>query len=249
MTRIEKAFANGKALIVHLMGGDPDLEKTEDYLRLLLKAGADMVMIGIPFSDPAGESRLVQEANVRALATGTNVDGLFSLVRRIREESEKALLFRSYLNPLFRYGYENFFKEARLSGLDGIVIPDLPFEEKEELLQQAQDKGIVLISQTAPTTSHRLEPIVREAQAFVYQLIPEGDQTDAGLIARTRKATSLPILVGCAGKNLDQIKLFASEADGVIIEDALVELIGCYADRADRQILQLTSATKALIKG
>ena len=247
MTRLEKAFANGKALIAYLVGGDPGMEESEEFLLSSLEAGAAMAIIGIPFSDPAGEDRLLQEANVRALAAGATTEELLSLVSRLRSQTGKALLFRSYLNPVFRHGYEAFFRDCKDAGLDGIMIADLPFEERDEVLVQAEAEGIELITLTAPAPADRLETLARNARGFIYHQMPPG-RPDEDLIDLIRKTATLPVVLGSGSGGPDRIKALSSLADGVVIESALVDLVGRFASRAGQPIRQLISISRELLQ-
>ena len=151
MSRIRKAFEKGKAFIPFITAGDPSLEKTEEFIFEMERAGADLIEIGIPFSDPIAEGIVIQEADIRALASGTTTDKVFHMVERVREKTEIPLVFMTYLNPVFHYGYEKFFSRCQAAGIDGIIIPDLPFEEKGELEGIAAAHGVELISMIAPT--------------------------------------------------------------------------------------------------
>jgi tryptophan synthase alpha chain len=145
MSRIEKAFANGKAFIAFVTGGDPTIEASKEFILEMIKNGADLIEIGIPFSDPIAEGPVIQEANVRALNAGATVKKMFTLVEDVRKTSDVPIVFLTYLNPVFQYGYDEFFKRAKEAGLDGIIIPDLPFEEQGEVRPAADTNGIDLI--------------------------------------------------------------------------------------------------------
>lgn len=168
MNRISEAFKNKKAFIPFITAGDPSIEKTEEYILRMVEAGADLVEIGIPFSDPIAEGIVIQEADIRALKSGTTVDKIFDMVIRLRESVEIPIVFMTYLNPVFHYGYNEFFRKMNEVGLDGIIIPDMPYEEKGEALEIAGKYGIDIISMIAPTSDERIEMIAREARGFIY---------------------------------------------------------------------------------
>jgi len=181
MSRIAKAFGGGKAFIAFITGGDPDLETTEKLVLAMAEAGADLIEIGIPFSDPVAEGIVIQEADERALKAGCTTDKLFELVKRIREKTEVPLLFMTYLNLIFTYGKDRFLTRCAECGIDGIIVPDLPFEEKAELADICADHGVDLISMIAPTSEDRIAKIAREAQGFIYCVsFPGGDWRTPG---------------------------------------------------------------------
>ena len=169
MSRIQKAFENKKAFIAFLTAGDPSLDKTEEYILEMERAGADLIEIGIPFSDPIAEGPVIQEADIRALSGGVTTDDIFDMVKKLREKTEIPLVFMTYLNPVFHYGYEAFFERCQDVGIDGIIIPDLPFEEKEEVDVVASRYGIDLISMIAPTSKERIRKIAKGAKGFLYR--------------------------------------------------------------------------------
>ena len=168
MSRIQNAFAEGKAFIPFITAGDPILAKTEEFILEMERAGADLVEIGIPFSDPIAEGVVIQEADIRSLAAGTTTDKVFDMVLDLRKKTEIPLVFMTYVNPVFHYGYEKFFSRCQEAGIDGIIIPDLPFEEKGELEDIAAAHGVDLISMIAPTSKQRIRDIAREAKGFLY---------------------------------------------------------------------------------
>jgi tryptophan synthase alpha chain len=167
MSNISKAFQNGKAFIGFVTGGDPGIEKTKEFVREMIRAGADLVEIGIPFSDPIAEGPVIQEANIRALANGATVEKLFTLVQDLRKETQVPIVFLTYLNPVFHYGYDAFFKKASHCGLDGIIIPDLPFEEQAEVREASSRYGVDLISLIAPTSQTRVKEIAANAAGYI----------------------------------------------------------------------------------
>ena len=203
MSRIQNAFAEGKAFIPFITAGDPSLAKTEEFILEMERAGADLVEIGIPFSDPIAEGVVIQEADIRSLAAGTTTDKVFDMVLDLRKKTEIPLVFMTYVNPVFHYGYEKFFSRCQEAGIDGIIIPDLPFEEKGELEDIAAAHGVDLISMIAPTSKQRIRDIAREAKGFLYVVSSMGVtgtreeiRTDLGeILKEIRKVTDLPAAV------------------------------------------------------
>ena len=168
MSKVTEAFSNSKAFIPFLTAGDPNIEKTESYILELEKAGADLIEIGIPFSDPIAECPVIQEASQRALAAGCTTDKLFDMVKEARQRVKIPMVFMTYINPVYTYGKERFMKRCVECGIDGIIVPDLPYEEKEELSGVCESYGIDLISLIAPTSHERIAMIAKEAEGFVY---------------------------------------------------------------------------------
>lgn len=168
MSRIHQAFENKKAFIAFVTGGDPDLETTEKLVIAMEEAGADLIEIGIPFSDPIAEGVVIQEANIRALSAGCTTDKLFETVKRAREKVTVPMVFLTYINPIYTYGKEKFMRRCAECGIDGLIIPDLPFEEKGELLDVCRAYGIDIISLVAPTSHERIRMIAEKAQGFLY---------------------------------------------------------------------------------
>ena len=168
MSRIKEAFAGGKAFIPFLTCGDPDLETTEAIVHAMAQAGADLIELGIPFSDPTAEGPVIQAANARALSGGVTADSIFALVRRLRRTLTLPLVFMTYANVVFSYGTERFLSAAAAAGVDGLILPDVPFEEKEEFAPLCRKYGLDLISLIAPTSAGRITQIARAAEGFVY---------------------------------------------------------------------------------
>ena len=166
--RITEAFANGKAFIPFLTCGDPSLEVTEQLVYAMEEAGADLIELGIPFSDPTAEGPVIQEANVRALAGGVTTDKVFAMVEKIRKNTKIPMVFMTYANVVFSYGTERFIKKTAEVGMDGLILPDVPFEEKEEFDVVCKQYGLDLISLIAPTSHERIAMIAKEAEGFVY---------------------------------------------------------------------------------
>ena len=218
MSRITQAFVGGKAFMPFITGGDPDIETTEQLLYALVEAGADLIKIGVPFSDPVAEGPAIEAANERALAKGCTVDDLFKLVARVRRGINIPLLFRSYYNPIFAYGVEKFTANCAACGVDGLIVPDLPFEERDELLGPCRAQGLALISLLAPTGEERAVRIAQNAKGFLYCVSPCGAVAERTL-GLVRRVSEIP----CA---MDVEQAQGSACDGVIVGSAIVGLVG-----------------------
>jgi tryptophan synthase alpha chain len=261
MGNIEKAFQNGKAFIGFVTGGDPGVEKTGEFILEMIRAGADLVEIGIPFSDPIAEGPVIQRANIRALSSGTTTDKLFGLVGELRRNITTPLVFLSYLNPVFSYGYARFFAKCRETGVDGIIIPDLPFEEQGEVRDVSASYGVDLISLIAPTSEERIQEITRTAAGFLYLVSSLGVTgvrgeitTDlAAIIAQVKEACTrhgaprLPAAVGFGIHSPAQAAEIARVADGIIVGSAIVKIIEERGEDAGKFIYEYVKGMKAAI--
>jgi tryptophan synthase alpha chain len=255
MSNIQNAFKKGKAFIGFVTGGDPNIEKTKEFVRQMIKAGADIVEIGIPFSDPIAEGPVIQEANNRALAVGTTVEKLFALVAELRKETNVPLVFLTYVNPVFHYKYDAFFKRCSDVGLDGIIIPDLPFEEQPPVREAANKHGIDLISLIAPTSQERIKEIAKAASGFIYLVSSMGVTgvrreitTDlAPITAAIKSVTSIPIAIGFGIHTPQQAAQMARIADGVIVGSALVKITAQYGTEAAPHIYSYVKEMKEAV--
>ncbi|MDR3278455.1 MAG: tryptophan synthase subunit alpha [Oscillospiraceae bacterium] len=256
MSNIKKAFENGKAFIGFLTGGDPSIEKSEEFIFEMLRAGADLIEIGVPFSDPIAEGEVIQRANLRALAAGATVDKLFALVARVREKSDTPLVFLTYLNPVLHYGYEAFFKRAREAGLDGVIIPDLPFEEQGEVRDVARENGVDVIALVAPTSEGRAREIAARAAGFLYVVSSMGVtgvrseiRTDiASIVALAKSVSDIPAAVGFGIGTPEQARELARLADGVIVGSAIVKIIEQYGGDAGEPLRAYVKSMKAAVR-
>lgn len=236
MNRITKAFESRKAFIAFITGGDPDIETTEKLVPAMAEAGADLVEIGIPFSDPVAEGIVIQEADERALMGGCTTDKLFDMVARIRQKTEVPLLFMTYLNPIYTYGKEKFLSRCTECGIDGIIVPDMPFEEKDELAEVCELHGVDLISMIAPTSEERTTLIAKEAKGFIYCVSSLGVTgvrseitADVGkTIQKVREVTDVPCAVGFGISTPEQAGSMAKLSDGAIVGSAIVKLVAKY---------------------
>ena len=263
MSNIAKAFQNGKAFIGFVTGGDPNIEKSKEFALEMIRAGADIVEIGIPFSDPIAEGPVIQEANIRALDNGATVEKMFTLVQDLRKETQVPLVFLTYLNPVFHYGpttckangragYDSFFKKAGLCGLDGIIIPDLPFEEQAEVREAACQYGVDIISLIAPTSETRVKEIAANAAGYIYLVSSMGVTgvrseitTDLDSIVRTiRSVTKVPVAIGFGIHTPDQAARMAKMADGVIVGSAIVKIIAEHGDAAGPHVYRYVKEMK-----
>lgn len=241
MSRIAEAFAHGKAFIPFLTCGDPDLETTEAVVRAVAQAGADLIELGIPFSDPTAEGPVIQAASERALAAGATTDKIFEMVRRLRRDVTTPMVFMTYANVVFSYGTERFISTASEIGMDGLILPDVPYEEREEFAPVCRKYGLDLISLIAPTSEGRIAKIAREAEGFLYGVSSLGtagvqEELTANVDRMVRLAKEadpdLPCAVDLDVPTPDQAAAVARVADGVIVGSAIVELTGRYGQEA-----------------
>ena len=252
MSRIADAFKGDTAFIGFLTAGDPTVEKTVEYILAMDEAGCDLVEIGIPFSDPMAEGVVIQNANVRALKHNTTTDDVFEIVRKVRQKSDVPIVFLTYINPVFFYGYEKFFKKCREYGVDGIISPDLPYEEKGEIADIALENDVDVISLIAPTSSERIRKIAGDATGFIYVVSSLGVtgmrseiKTDlASILSDIRKASSLPLAVGFGINTANQASDIGKIADGVIVGSAIVKIIEEYGEDAKEPLMEYVSAMK-----
>ena len=240
MSNIAKAFANGKAFIPFVTCGDPDLETTANIVRAMAEAGADLIELGIPFSDPTAEGPVIQSANVRALSAGTTTDRIFDLVQDLRKDVTIPMVFMTYANVVFSYGAEKFISTCQEIGIDGLILPDIPYEEKDEFDPICKRYGVDLISMVAPTSEDRIAMVAKEASGFIYVVSSLGFTgvrseitTDIGaMVELIRANSSCPCAVGFGISTPEQAKKMAGLADGAIVGSAIVKLIAQYGREA-----------------
>lgn len=256
MNKISKAFENGKAFIGFVTAGDPDLETSEKIMLKMAEAGCDLIEIGIPFSDPIAEGPVIQEANLRSLSQGTTTDKVFELTERVSKQIDIPLVYMTYLNVLFKYGYDNFLEKAVKSGISGVIIPDLPFEEKQELQSVAEKYGIDVISLIAPTSENRIKMIASDAKGFVYAVSSLGVTgtrseitTDLDTITKHIKdVTDVPVAIGFGINTPEQAKKYADIANGVIVGSAIVKIIAKYGKNAPDEVYKYVKEMKDAIR-
>ncbi|MDO5292581.1 MAG: tryptophan synthase subunit alpha [bacterium] len=240
MTRIEEAFYDKKAFISFVTAGDPSLEVTKQLVIRMEQEGADLIELGIPFSDPVAEGPVIQAANERALKAGTTTDKIFAMVKEIRKTVKVPLVFLTYYNPIFTYGVERFLKNCKECGIDGVIVPDLPFEEKRELSDVCKEYGVAFISLIAPTSHDRIKMIAKEAEGFIYCVSSLGvtgvraklASDIENMVSLVRQTTNVPCAVGFGIATKEQAMDMASISDGAIVGSAIVELVAKHKEAA-----------------
>lgn len=250
--RITEAFEKGKAFIPFITCGDPSLEITEQIVYAMEEAGADLIELGIPFSDPTAEGPVIQAANVRALSGGVTTDKIFDMVERIRKNTDIPMVFMTYANVVFSYGTERFIKKAAELGMDGLILPDVPFEEKEEFDIVCKQHGLDLISLIAPTSHDRIRTIAKEAEGFVYCVSSLGVTgmrsaitTDIGAMVKLVKAAkNIPCAVGFGISTPQQAGEMAAKSDGAIVGSAIVKLCEKYGADCVPHVKEYVTAMK-----
>lgn len=256
MSRIKNAFLNQKAFIGFVTGGDPTFDLSLKYITTLAEAGADLIEIGLPFSDPIAEGPVIQAANSRALAAGIHTERIFDLVSAARKKIDIPLVLLTYLNPVYRYGYRRFFSRCEETGVDGIIIPDLPFEEKDELLPFLIDHPVDLVSMIAPTSEARIRKIAKNASGFLYLVSSLGVtgirnqiQTDLlSMIQTVRSVSQIPVAVGFGISTPSQARAVARAADGVIVGSAIVKIIEEHGPDAEKPLFDFVREMKMAIQ-
>lgn len=237
MNRIEKCFSdlkerNEKALITFITAGDPSLEATERAVFEMFGNGADIIELGVPFSDPVAEGVTIQKSSLRSLKNGTNLTKIFETVKRIREKTEKPLILMMYINTIFVYGTDRFFADCKQYGIDGVIIPDMPFEERDEVQEYAEKYGVLNINLVAPTSRNRIEKIASESKGFLYCVsstgvtgVRSGYTTDfEGFFGTIKKYAKCPCAVGFGISGPEQAKKMSGYCDGVIVGSAIVRI-------------------------
>jgi tryptophan synthase alpha chain len=255
---ISEAFKNKKALIAYLTAGDPSLKDTEEFIIALAQNGADLIEIGIPFSDPIAEGEVIQNAMARALTKKICLDDIFDMAARIKKRTRVPLVFMTYLNPLLSYGYDKFFAKCKETGIGGIIAPDMPFEEQVEVKEYAGKYGIDIISLIAPTSSAgRIETIAKSAKGFIYLVSSLGVTgvrakitTDIkGMVEKIKKVTDTPVAVGFGISTAEQAGEMTKCADGVIIGSAIVKIIAEHKENAAPKLGKYFSSVKKEMAG
>lgn len=241
MSRIRQAFQNGQAFIPFITCGDPDLETTKQLVRAAVQNGADLIELGIPFSDPTAEGPVIQEANIRALSGGVTTDDILDMAAELRQELTVPMVFMTYANVVFSYGMERFAARAAAAGMDGVILPDVPFEEHEEFAPAFRKEGMDLISMIAPTSLERIRQIAAQAEGFIYVVSSLGVTgvrseitTDlASMTKLLREANpEIPCAIGFGISTPAQAAQMAKNADGVIVGSAIVRLVARYGREA-----------------
>ena len=257
MNKIKNAFENKKALVGFLTAGDPTFEASCENVLAMARAGADLIEIGIPFSDPIAEGPVIQAANIRALSKGMTTDRAFELVKRVREDINVPVCFMTYLNPVFKYGYDRFFGRCAEIGVDGLICPDMPFEEKEEAAEVARKYGVSVISLIAPTSENRIKMIAESAEGFLYIVSSMGVtgvrgeiKTDLSAIMESvKRYAKVPAAIGFGISTPEQAKQMAAISDGEIIGSAVVSLVEQYGENAAPKIYEYVKSLADAVHG
>lgn len=256
MSNIAKAFQSGKAFIPFITCGDPNLETTAAAVRAMAQNGADLIELGIPFSDPTAEGPVIQAANIRALSGGVDTDKIFDFVRDLRKDVTVPMVFMTYANVVFSYGSEKFISICREIGIDGLILPDIPFEEKEEFSEICRRYDVDLISLIAPTSESRIGMIAKDAEGFIYLVSSLGVTgvrseitTDLGAIVKViRENTDVPCAIGFGISTPDQAKQMAGIADGAIVGSAIVRLLEQYGKDAPEHVGEYVRKMKEAVR-
>lgn len=255
MSNIRKAFENGKAFIAFITCGDPDLATTAEAVKEAVRNGADLIELGIPFSDPTAEGPVIQGANIRALKGGVTTDGIFDFVRELRKEVTVPMVFMTYANVVFSYGSEKFIAICKEFGMDGLILPDVPFEEKEEFQSICDRYDIDFISLIAPTSENRIAMIAKEAKGFLYivsSLGVTGTRTEiktdlSSIMEVVRRNTDVPCAIGFGISTPEQAKKMAGLSDGAIVGSAIIKILEKYGTEAPKYVGEYVKSMKNAI--
>lgn len=252
MSKIKSAFENGKAFIPFITCGDPNLDTTEKIVREAVKNGADLIELGIPFSDPTAEGPVIQGANIRALAGGVTTDKIFDMVKKLREDLSIPMVFMTYANVVFSYGAEKFICTCHDIGIDGLILPDLPYEEKDEFLPICEKYDVDLISLIAPTSDKRIGMISKDAKGFIYivsSLGVTGTRSEIttdldSVVSVIRKNTDVPCAIGFGISTPEQASKMASLSDGAIVGSAIIKIIEKYGKDSPKHVGEYIKSMK-----
>ncbi len=255
MSNIQKAFENGKAFIAFITCGDPDLATTAEVVKEAARNGADLIELGIPFSDPTAEGPVIQGANIRALKGGVTTDKIFDFVRELRKEVTVPMVFMTYANVVFSYGSEKFIATCKKIGMDGLILPDVPYEEKEEFQSICDQYDMDFISLIAPTSENRIAMIAKEAKGFLYivsSLGVTGTRTEiktdlSSIVEVVRQNTSVPCAIGFGISTPEQAKKMAGLSDGAIVGSAIIKLLEKYGTEAPKYVGEYVKSMKDAI--
>ena len=256
MSNIRRAFEHGKAFIAFITCGDPDLETTGAAVRAAVANGADLIELEIPFSDPTAEGPVIQGANLRALNGGITTDKIFAFVKELRRDVKVPMVFMTYANVVFSYGSERFLSTCHKIGIDGLILPDVPYEEKEEFQPVCKKYGVDLISFIAPTSENRIAMIAKEAEGFLYIISSLGVtgtrseiKTDlASIVKVVRDTTDVPCAIGFGVSTPEQAKNMADISDGAIVGSAIIKLLEKYGKKAPSYIGEYVKSMKNVMR-
>lgn len=246
---------NQKALITFITAGDPDIETTEKLIIKMAEAGVDLIEVGVPFSDPVAEGPVIQASSQRALEGNVTLSQIFDCVERVRKQTDIPILLMMYINTLFKYGKDKFFRMCQEKGVDGVIVPDLPYEERGEIENEADAYGIYSISLIAPTSDNRIEKIAKSSKGFIYCVSSLGvtGQRDhfttnfESFIGAIKAHTDNPVMLGFGISNPEQVRELKRYADGVIIGSAIVKIIGDYGKESEEKVYAFTKAVKDVL--
>ena len=256
MSNIHQAFENGKAFIAFITCGDPDLETTASVVRSAVQNGADLIELGIPFSDPTAEGPVIQGANLRALSGGVTTDKIFDLVRELRRDVRVPMAFMTYANVVYSYGAERFIRTCHEIGIDGLILPDVPFEEKEEFLPYCHQYGVDLVSLVAPTSENRIAEIAAEAEGFLYIVSSLGVTgtrseitTDLGaIVSVVRQHAKVPCAIGFGISTPEQARKMADLSAGAIVGSAIIKILEKYGRDAAPEVGKYVKSMKDALR-
>ena len=256
MSNIKNAFAGGKAFIPFITCGDPDIDTTYNVVIEAVNNGADLIELGIPFSDPTAEGPVIQEANIRALSGGITTDKVFDLVRKLRETVTIPLVFMTYANVVFSYGADRFIKTCSEIGIDGLIIPDIPYEEKEEFTPYCEKYDVDLISMIAPTSEDRIAMIAREAKGFIYVVSSMGvtgtrssfSNDLSKITEKIREVTDVPCAIGFGISNPEQAEKMAGISDGAIVGSAIIKILAAHGKDAPKYVGEFVKSMKDAVR-
>ena len=256
MSKIKSAFENGKAFIPFITCGDPNLDTTEKIVREAVKNGADLIELGIPFSDPTAEGPVIQGANIRALAGGVTTDKIFDMVKKLREDLSIPMVFMTYANVVFSYGAEKFISTCHDIGIDGLILPDLPYEEKDEFLPICEKYDVDLISLIAPTSDKRIGMISKDAKGFIYivsSLGVTGTRSEIttdldSVVSVIRQNTDVPCAIGFGISTPEQASKMASLSDGAIVGSAIIKIIEKYGKDSPKHVGEYIKSMKDALR-
>lgn len=260
MSRISETFENlkkqnKKALITFITAGDPNLLCTQKYILDMAQNGSDIIEIGIPFSDPIAEGPVIQRASERALQNNTNLDEIFSMVKNIREITQIPLVMMMYINSIYKYGAKLFFENCKKFGIDGVIVPDLPIEEKAEIEKDANQNNIDTIFLVCPTSKERIKEIAQQTKGFLYCVSSNGVtgvrkdfSTDFELFfSQINQYKKTPTAIGFGISTKEQAKYFSEFADGIIIGSAIVKIIEEEKENASPKIIEFVKDIKSVL--
>ena len=249
--KLNKAFTDKKAFIAFVTCGDPDIETTKKLALALDKNGADIIELGMPFSDPVAEGPVIQSANVRSLANGCTTDKIFDMIQELKGSIKAPVILTTYTNVVFSYGIERFCKKASEVGVSGIVIPDIPYEEKQEFSAPCKNNGIDYISLVASTSEKRIEMIAKEAEGFVLctSTLAADEEREKryifNMVNDIKKVCDLPIVAGLDVSSVSQAVRLAAMTDGVIVDCAIVEIVEKYKEKSPEYVAKLAAEIRS----